>query len=152
MESKFLLPHRWKTVGWVLLIPSFIMGILWEAGVKIVVMTPVFAIWSTKQELFTVIYKNIYNEIVSIPLLISLMIVSFSKEKYEDEYILKLRLDSLVWSLYINFSILLFSILFIFKDGFQNIMIYNMFLILILFIIRFNFILYKNNKQLLNEK
>jgi hypothetical protein len=152
MDSKFLLPNRYKIIGWIILIPSFLMGILWIADFRLEIFSPVFAVWSTKNELFTVIYKNIYNEIVSVPLLISLMMVTFSKEKNEDEYILKLRLDSLVWSLYINFAILLFSILFIFRDGFYNIMIYNMFLILILFIVRFNFLLYKINKQLLNEK
>jgi hypothetical protein len=152
MESKFLLPHRYKLIGWFLLVPSFIMGVLWMAGVRAVVNAPVFALWSTNQELFTIINKNIYNEIVMIPLLASLMIVTFTKEKHEDEYIMKLRLDSLVWSIYINFSLLIVAIIFIFRDGYYNIMIYNQFTVLILFIIRFNFVLYKNKHQLDNEK
>ena len=43
MESKFLLPHRYKLIGWLLLVPSFIMGVLWMAGVRAVVNAPVFA-------------------------------------------------------------------------------------------------------------
>lgn len=152
MESKFLLPNKYKTIGWIILVPSFIMALLWVAGIKLIVMTPVFAIWSTKEELFTIIHKDIYNEIVSIPLLISLLMVTFAKEKNEDEYILKIRLDSLVWSIYINFTFLLLAIIFVFRDGFHNIMIYNMFMILILFIVRFYYILFKNKKQLENEK
>ena len=29
MVSKFLLPNRFKLIGWILLIPSFIVGVLW---------------------------------------------------------------------------------------------------------------------------
>ena len=152
MGSKFLLPHKFKLIGWIFLVPSFIMGLLWIAGIKAVINAPVFALWSNKGEMFTVIQKDIYNEIVMIPLLVSLMMVTFAREKNEDEYIMKLRLDSLVWSIYINFSLLIIAILFIFRDGYYNIMIYNQFTVLILFIIRFYTELYKNKKQMDNEK
>ncbi len=46
---------------------------------------------------------------------------------------------------------MLFASLFIFRDGFHNILIYNMFIILILFIARFNIILQKDKKELENE-
>jgi L-asparagine transporter-like permease len=147
MVSKFLLPNKFKLIGWILLIPSFIMGVMWVAGYKFVVMSPVFAIWANPNELFTIIYKDIYNELVSVPLLISLMMVSFSKEKNEDEYITKIRLDSLLWSIYINYSFLFFALIFVFRSGFHNIMIYNMFTVLILFIVKFYLVLYRNKVQ-----
>jgi len=152
MNSGFLLPHRFKSIGWILLIPSFILAILWVCEIRFDVQAPVFAIWSTKNELFTIIHKNIYNEIVSIPLLISLMMVTFAKEKNEDEYISKIRLDSLVWALYINYFLLFLSMIFVFREGFNNILIYNMFTMLLLFTIRFYIILYKNKRLITNEK
>lgn len=151
MESKFLLPNKYKTIGWIILVPFFILGVLWMADIRACIEAPVFAIWSDKG-LFTIMHKDIYNEIVSVPLLISLMLVTFAKEKHEDEYILKLRLDSFVWSIYINFIYLLLASLFVFDGGFYKIMVYNLFTILILFIIRFNFVLFKTKHQLDNEK
>lgn len=152
MISKFLLPHKFKIIGWIILVPSFILGVLWVAGIKYKVISPVFAIWADNGEYFTIIYKNIFNEIVAVPLLLSLMFVSFAREKFEDEYLTKIRLESLTWSIFVNSTLLLLAWLIVFREGFYNIMIYNMFTVLILFIVRFYSILYKNKKQLKNEK
>lgn len=156
MESKFLLPNKCKTIGWILLIPSFILGLMWILNIRFVVKAPVFAVWSygipEQAKFLSVIYKNIYNEIVAVPLMLSLLMVTFAKEKNEDEYISKIRLDSLVWAIYINFIILFISLFFVFLDAFINIMIFNMFTILILFIVRFNIILFKEKYRMDNEK
>lgn len=157
MESNYLLPNRFKTIGWILFVPSLVLGILWQCHIRFEVEAPVFAIWSSADpaspsQFLTIIHKNIYNEIVAVPLLISLMLVAFSKEKTEDEYILKLRHDSLLWAIYINFILLLLSIVFVFKDAFITIMIYNMYTILLLFIARFNIRLFRDRQALENEK
>jgi hypothetical protein len=153
MISKFLLPHIFKIIGWVIFIPSFILGILWTAaGFEFKVNSPVFALWADNGQFFTIISQDIYNEIIAVPLLISLMFISFAREKNEDEYLTRIRLESLTWSIYVNTSILILSWIFIFGGGFYNIMVYNMFTVLILFIVKFYSILYKNKKQLENEK
>jgi hypothetical protein len=138
MESNFLLPNKCKFIGWIMFIPSFILGVLWLCNIRADIQAPVFAVWSSSSEIFTVIQKNIYNEIVCSALLISLIMIAFAKEKNEDEYIQKIRLDSLVWALYINFIALFISELFVFKEAFTTVMIINMFTLLILFVIRFN--------------
>jgi hypothetical protein len=157
MESKFLLPNKCKTIGWILLIPSFILGVMWLFNFRYTVQAPVFAVWSSvgtaeTAKFLTVIYKNIYNEIVAVPLMLSLLLVTFAREKNEDEYISKIRLDSLVWAIYINFIILFISLFFVFQDAFINIMIFNMFTLLILFVARFNIILFKEKHRMTNEK
>ncbi|MCL5992496.1 MAG: hypothetical protein M1419_10425 [Bacteroidetes bacterium] len=152
MVSKFLLPNRFKLIGWILLIPSFVVGVLWLWEIRLDIQAPVFAIWASKNVFFSVIHKNIYNEIVGVPLLISLLMVTFAREKNEDEYISKIRLDSLVWSIYVNFLLLLLAIIFVFKASFDTVMVFNMFFIFILFIARFYYILYKTKKQMDNEK
>jgi hypothetical protein len=78
--------------------------------------------------------------------------VAFAKEKHEDEFIAKIRLESFLWATYINYAILLFSFLFFYGIGFMYVMIFNMFTIIILFIVRFNYILYRSTKQLQYEK
>ena len=80
------------------------------------------------------------------------MFVGFSKEKREDEFIAKLRLSSLLWAVWVNYVLLLFAFLFVYGTSFLTVMIYNMFTVLIIFIVRFNYILYKNAKSVSDEK
>ena len=67
--------------------------------------------------------------------------------KDEDEYIAQIRLESLLWATYINYGFLLFSILFVYGLGFYQIMVFNIFTLLVIFLVRFNFILYKSAKS-----
>jgi hypothetical protein len=94
--------------------------------------------FSSSKGLLGFVNNNILNEIFGILIIISSLFVAFSKEKLEDEYISKIRLESLVWAVYVNYGILLFSFLFIFDFSFLWVMIFNMFTVLLFFIIRFN--------------
>ena len=96
--------------------------------------------------------NNITDEVVAILFTIGALLAGFSKQQNEDEYIAVIRLESLVWATYINYAILILSMLFVFDAGFFTVMIFNMFTILIIFILRFNYMLYKSNKSLANEK
>ena len=78
--------------------------------------------------------------------------VAFSKEKQEDELIAKIRLDSLVWATYVNYAVLMFSMLFIYGMSFLWVMIFNMFTILLFFIFRFNWQVKKLNKTMSYEE
>jgi hypothetical protein len=51
-----------------------------------------------------IVNNNILNEILGVVIILSLLVVAFSKEKSEDEYISKIRLESLVWSVYLNYG------------------------------------------------
>jgi hypothetical protein len=160
MKTKVLFPNCFKKVGWIIFIPSVIIGILTLLNViqfKNFKEVTVFAIFSDphyfqKYEWFCFIKNNISDEILCIMNIIGAILVAFSKEKHEDEYIAKVRLESLVWAIYINFGILLFCTIFVYGTFFLNIMMISMFSVLIIFIIRFNFILYKLKKSLGNEK
>ncbi|MEY3420861.1 MAG: hypothetical protein RIR48_1150 [Bacteroidota bacterium] len=164
MNTKLLLPYYFKKLGWILFIPSFVLGIIvlffnleldW-LGEK------VFAIYSGSGlkilnetdtgQFFTMTSGNYTQTIVGVLCLISLMMIAFSKEKTEDEFIWRTRMDSLLWATYINYFILIFCFIFFFDFEFLYIMIFNMFTILIFFIFRFNFILYKEGKTLNHEK
>jgi small-conductance mechanosensitive channel len=116
----------------------------------------VFAIYS--DELFSdtirfgFLGNNITDEISGIIFIIGAIFAAFSKEKHEDEFIAKTRLESLVWATYVNYIILIFCFLFFYNTSFLFVLIINMFTILIFFNIRFNFILYMSKKSLSHEK
>jgi len=161
MKTKLLFPNQFKSIGWFLLVPSTILGILvifYDFQLKFLDLN-VFAIYSGGIDFLggsTTILgfekNNITDEIIGIMFLIGALFVAFSKEKQEDEFIAKTRLESLVWATYINYVILILCILFFYNIGFLLVMIFNMFTILILFIIRFHYILYKTNKSLSHEE
>ncbi|MFA8300345.1 MAG: hypothetical protein ACEPOV_09305 [Hyphomicrobiales bacterium] len=101
---------------------------------------------------FTFTKHNIYGEVVGIVLLVGLFFIALSKEKQEDEFISKIRVESLVWTMYINYAVLLLSILFIFGFSALWVVILNMYSILIFFIIRFRYCLYKSKQLVTDEK
>ncbi|OYT14638.1 MAG: hypothetical protein B7C24_17275 [Bacteroidetes bacterium 4572_77] len=96
--------------------------------------------------------SNIIDELISLLILIGGLFIAFSKQKSEDEFISKIRLESLVWATYINYAILILSVIFIYNMAFFWILVFNMFTILFFFIIRFNWSLYKFKNQISNEE
>jgi hypothetical protein len=161
MKTRFLLPNKLKLWGWILLIPSAILGILiifFEFEMKFLefkvftIYSGSFAPWGSNANIFGFDKVNLTSTIVGILFLLGSFMVAFAKEKYEDEFISKIRLESLLWATYINYAILLFCFLFFYGVGFMYVMIFNMFTILILFIIRFNYVIYRTSKSLQNEK
>jgi hypothetical protein len=80
------------------------------------------------------------------------LLVSFSRERVEDEFIEKLRLSSWMWAVGLNYILLLFAFLFVYGTAFLSVMMHSMFSVLIIFILRFNFILLQNKRQLGHEE
>lgn len=71
--------------------------------------------------------------IISLFIVISGIIHGFSKERVEDELISKIRLESLAWSVQVNFMLVILETVFIFGIHFYEVMIIQLFLILLLF-------------------
>jgi hypothetical protein len=84
---------------------------------------------------------NLTNELALTGLIIGLMMIAFSKERQEDEFINKLRLESLQWAVIINYILLLIATWFINGASFLQVMMYNMLTVLVIFIIRFHLLL-----------
>ncbi len=158
MSSKLLLPNRYKTIGWFIFIPATIAGIVlrYYDFDATWMHARVFAIASdgflSNPNYFGLTDANITNTVVGSLFIIGAMLVSFSKEKTEDEFIAKLRLSSLLWAVCVSYLLLLLSFLFVYGSLFLDVMIYNMFTVLIIFIVRFNYILYRNSKTESDEK
>ena len=158
MSSKLLLSNKFKKIGWFIFIPAIILGIIasitnFESKWPDVT---VFALFSDgtfgKNQIFSLIKTDITNTVIGVLFIIGAMFVGFSKEKREDEFIANLRLSSLLWAIWVNYALLLLAFFFIYGTDFLTVMMYNMFTVMIIFIGRFNFILYKNSKVVSDEK
>lgn len=158
MPSKLLLPNGYKKIGWCILIPSTIVGIILafhEFGAGWI-WARIFAIANDGKDgkyLYLATREtNITNTVVGVFFIIGAMLVSFSKEKNEDEFIAEIRLSSLLWAVWVSYILLLIAFIMVYGSPFFDVMIYNMFTVLIIFIIRFNYILYRNAKTVSVEK
>lgn len=158
MISRLLLPNKYKKAGWCLLIPAIILGVVvsitgYEPGW---LNTKVFAIFIDEPfgqaQYFIITKVNITNTIIGVAFIVGAIFVGFSKESREDEFMVKLRLSSLLWAVWVNYSLLLIAFLFVYGTAFFTVMIYNMFTVLIIFIVRFNYLLFKYSKTLPDEK
>lgn len=143
MIINYLFPNKFKKIGWLILIPSAILGIVtlifeYEPSFLDFKLPGIFVTEILgKTKMFGMVTNNILNDIIGILIIISSLLVAFSKEESEDEFISKIRLESLVWAVYVNYGILLLSFLIIYDLSFLWVMWFNMFTILIFFIVRF---------------
>lgn len=140
--STLLLPARYKKIGFLILIPFAAFGIflqIYDFSFDFL------AVKDAHRKAFDDTNENWTNELVLAGLIVGLMMVAFSRQKHEDEFIQTLRLESLQWAVLVNYLLLFVANLTVFGFGFINVMIYNMLTILIIFIVRFHFVLRKNN-------
>jgi hypothetical protein len=155
MKINYLFPNKFQKIGWLILIPSAIIGLItliyeYEPSFLDFNVPAIFVneiSFSDSKRFFGMVNNNILNEILGILIIVSSLFVAFSKEKSEDEYISKIRLESLVWAVYVNYVILLLSFIFIFDFSFLWVMLFNMFTVLLFFIIRFNWQISKLKKS-----
>ncbi len=167
MNTKLLLPNRFKRIGWFILIPAiiiYLLAVVFDLNIKLP-DSKVFALYSNQFTLghaysestptrqICILQDGNYTlTLIGLLAIAGAILVGFSKEKQEDEFIAKTRLESLVWAVYVNYAILAFCFLFFFSFEFLQVMIYNMFTILLFFIARFYYVLNKFNKSLTREK
>jgi hypothetical protein len=154
MQARYLLPHSFKRPGCLLFGLGFIAAIVFvilgedPEGTNIRVLALVDDQLFNDTRWFGVSNTNPYDEFILLFLIIGGIMVAFSKEKDEDEFIAKMRLESLVWATYVNYSILLLALIFVFGIAFFWVMAANMFTLLFFFIIRFHWVMTRARKNL----
>jgi hypothetical protein len=91
-------------------------------------------------------------ELLFLFLPITLLVWGYSRRSYEDEFVSTLRLESMQLAVYVNYAILLLANLFFYFLDFMALMFLNLGTIMFFFVIRFNYILWKYNKESTNSK
>ena len=159
MKNQFLFPQQCKKIGSWLFVPSLIAGIAtmimgfdFDRILKIKTFALVNQDVLSTPELFAIVENGITDELLLVMIIAGGLLVGFSKLKNEDELIAKIRYESLVWAVYVNFGIMLLATVFIYGITFLNVMIANMFTVLFFFILRFHLMLYKLNHSVRDEE
>ena len=140
MKKEFLLPNGWKVPGVVLTCIFFVFAVLLF-----------FNLEPFGLDLYRII-GGYFSTIVIVGFIAGMLMLGFSREKDEDEYIGKLRTSALVWAVIVNYGILIVMTLFVYDFDYVNVIVVNMFSMLIFFIAKYYYSLYKLRKSVSHEK
>ncbi len=127
-----LFPHSFQRIGWII----FALGIALGA----------YAVFKGFNGSYTM------NNITIISIIVGGVLATCSCEKREDEMTQQLRLNALLMALYINYAALIVCSLLVYDMDFLNVMIYNMFTILLIFMVVFRWKIWRMKKALQNEE
>src|ERR1700756_4760515 len=104
MRSRFLFPYWCRFLGYALIV----------AHVPVVMFKDSLGFDLSRNSIHDGLFNSHHVFFMTTTLLmaIGLFIVAFSKEKIEDEQISQLRSDSLQWAIYVNYLLLIISLIF----------------------------------------
>ena len=148
MKKNYLFPNGFKLVGLVITAIAFVALIIWACLEN----SPEFKMPAVIEgdllgdcDYFCIADCGLITFIIPI-LITGLVFIGFSKEKIEDEFVMSIREQSLVWATYCAAILLVIFTLTIYSWSYLY-AIYSIFpLFLILFIIKFRIELHKVNK------
>lgn len=158
MKSLKLLPYGYKKVGWLLFVPGLVLGLLALTvndqllGLRLSVPALLADGIGSPSRLLTIARPEITFTLAGTLVIVGGLLLAFSREKFEDEYVAQLRLASLQWAVLVNYSLLLLAFLTVYGTGFLMVLPFNMFTALVLFVARFEYTLYKNKKWAEHEE
>ena len=145
MKKNYLLPHGFKRVGLIMLVP-FLVACIWllcgpcEGDWFIVDVPALFTLdIASTSEWFGMTVTDPVNEICMLGLLVSLVLIALSKEKDEDEMTAVVRMQSFVWSFWCTAILMLVAILFVYDMAFMYFAFASMFVCFIMYICKFNY-------------
>lgn len=151
MKSNLLLPYKAKWVGIALFLPAFILGFAflffdYEIPFLTIEVRPWMVIFE-KDSFFKTAGNNLTDELALTLTVIGLILIAFSREKIEDEFIQKTRLESLQWAVLVSYLLLIVCTWLIYGTSFFIAMVANLLTVLIIFNIRFHWLLMKNSNK-----
>jgi len=148
LTNRYLLPPYFKVIGWFFSVTSALT-------------LPIYLFRGRVLEILN--GDSMTANIQATFLMVGLVYIAFSKEKMEDEYIAKVRGDSLIWAVITNAAIMgvilslrVFSEWFpyvtVFRGWFPYVLFSNFYTVLILYLIKFNLALSHLKKWTKNEE
>ena len=127
-----LFPHGFQKFGWCV----FAVGVI-------------FGIYILVSDYDT---DSLVNNIAIIGTVAGAILVTCSREKIEDEMVRQVRFNSLLVALYVNYAVLIVCSLLVYDLDFLLVMMYNMFTMLLIFMVVFRYRMWRLNKETKDEE
>jgi cell division protein FtsW (lipid II flippase) len=144
MKPQILLPYWCRYLGWGLVIAHIPISVI---GRKNGMVNP-FDNPTANTGLFA--GEHLFFICTTLLMSLGLFLVAFASEKIEDEQIKHIRLNSLRWAIYINYLILIISLVFINDTG--HLLELNLWVPLFFFIIFFQMNIFILNRSASREE
>lgn len=158
MKSNYLLPNTCKTWGWGIFglgILLWLILVLFEEEIRQIEI-PTFVLYSdmifTGEKWFQIVKTDISLTLIYLFTTVGSLLLMFSKEKIEDEFIAQLRLRSLQWSILVIYGLFLIANLLIYGLLFLNIIAIQLLILPIIYTIRFHYVIYKHKNTISDEE
>lgn len=149
MKKNYLFPNKYRKVGWLLAVPCAILGLycLFDGEVVFLPSKAIALIGGDTLGGFNFLSVtdngSWLDEIAVIGLAVSLLFITFSKEKDEDECIANIRMKSLVWAITVNMALLILGTVFFFEFVYLYFVFIYMFSMFILFLLKYHYDLWR---------
>lgn len=101
---------------------------------------------------FVLTKTNVFRIFSAAGIIVGLVMVGFSRESEEDEFFNQLRLDSLVWALYVSYGLLILGNFFVFGMAYFTMLVFNMYAVLFLFVARYEWKKTNMRRRLAHEE
>ncbi|RRD63047.1 hypothetical protein [Tannerella forsythia] len=151
MKNTYLFPNSYRRIGQILAIPSVLLcgyylffadGDLLPCRMFSVLSFELFS----SVEWFTMVETDAMRQISFVLFTISLLFIAFSREKEEDEYMEYLRSHSMRWAMLISGIVTIVVTLLVYNLAYLYFVFINLYLILILFILKYRIDLHRLRK------
>ncbi|MDL2239118.1 hypothetical protein LJC25_00840 [Bacteroidales bacterium OttesenSCG-928-K03] len=155
MKKSYLLPNYFKKIGWCIVVPGIIillLGLFKVGNLNFSFKFIGFEEMFFEDMRFGIVDADFINTIIPIIIIVGLLFITFAKEKIEDEMITQLREKSFAWAVKVYAIILIVGILFTYQFSYLYFLAGMIYVIFILFIIKFNVELSRSRRSLRNEK
>jgi hypothetical protein len=156
MNTKLLLPNRFKRIGWLVFIPCFILTIIGLTVSETETLSSInffgeqhfLSNWTSlkispkgglKEMLDS---QDFAGEILMTLTAISFFFVAFSRERTDDEWIIKIRLESLLWAFYVHLIGFIVSVWVSYSLTFYVLLSWNLLTAPLVFLLRFHWLVY----------
>lgn len=154
MDTKLLLPNRFKRIGWLLFVPCLVLTVL--ALLEVAPSVSFFGgehflvKWTTitfseKGSMAALLDGNVADfagELLMTLTVIGFYFVAFSRERTDDEWIMKVRHESLLWGFYVHLIGFILAVWLSYGLDFYLILSWNMLTAPLVFLARFHWIVY----------
>ena len=134
--KNLLFPRSFRLVGWILLVPAIIMGILIVSG----------------SCALTGVAETVENDAVIIGIALGAVFIVCSKEAREDEMTRSIRLSALLNALYVYVAMLIASTLLINGVEFFWFMVVSLVLLPVIYVVMFRLEMHRYNKMSEDEE
>lgn len=148
MNKILLLPYSFKRIGWVLFIPTALLGLLMAIDGFNGFPTFLLPDSTTGSETLS----RVSNNIVLIGMLLGTLLITCSRERIEDELITRIRLNALLTALYATIGIAVIAALFLYDFAYLYFLIFNLCLLPVLFLVIERVMLWRLGKEAAHEE